>query len=669
MKKSIILFFIGVFSLCPLIAQTWTADNGNGTYTNPLFFEEFSDPAMVRAGQDFYMTGTTMHCMPGLPILHSRDLVNWKLVNYVFDRFDLGPEFSFQDGKDMYGQGIWAPSFSYYDGMFYIFANVNGHATQCYKTKDPLGKWEHWEMKSGFHDLSVFFDTDGKKYVCWGAMENYLAQLNDDLTDTIPGTKRMIAKSGAEGAHVYKINEEYVIVWAVPGNNTPQLAGKSKNIYGPYEIVTISDTDNHMGVYGGRGLKGDIFETRKVFEFWNPDYNRGMTLHQGGIIDTPTGEWWGYSMQDHNSLGRITNLTPVTWENGLPYFGLPGNLAKTPKTWIKPNVGLPQQSVTPLAQRNDDFSAAKLGLLWQWNHLPDDTKWSLTEKPGKLRLHSLPADDFWVARNTLTQRAIGMVSTCMVDIDASGMQKGDIAGLALINHPYAWIGISKTDKGCEISMYSQINPDKKSTVHVDESTVRFSVFTNFNTEEAQFYYSTDNNVTRHSLGDKFPMVFQLKTFQGIRYSLFNYNQDGKAGGYADFDNYVVDERYPHGFTRPIPYGERITLRNITDGKALIANTNEIFEVIDMNLGRIALKASEGYISVNEKGVVSLIKKDTPDQSETFQWTELERGHLVLLSLATNRYLQNDRQGKINALVASPAPNQKDNTRFCWYIAN
>jgi len=148
-----------------------------------------------------------MHAMPGLPILHSRDLVNWRLISYVFNRIDLGPEFSMKDGKNMYGKGIWAPSFVYDEKTktYYIFTNVNGHTTQSFKASSPYGPWKHWEMKSGFHDLSVFFDNDGKKYVCWGAGNNYLAQLNDELTDTIPGTKRLIATSGAEGAHMYKL--------------------------------------------------------------------------------------------------------------------------------------------------------------------------------------------------------------------------------------------------------------------------------------------------------------------------------------------------------------------------------------------------------------------------------------------------------------------------------
>lgn len=662
MKNKLILFVLAIVSLMQLKAQTWTADNGNGTFTNPLFFEEFSDPCMIRVGQDFYITGTTMHTMPGLPILHSRDLVNWRLVNYAFDRFDLGPEFSFQEGKEMYGQGIWAPSFAYKDSTFYIFANINGYKTQIYKTQNPYGQWEHTQMKTSFHDLSIFFDTDGKNYVCWGADKIFMARLNKDLTDTIPGTTQLIAEGVGEGSHVYKVNDDYIIIWAKPGNNTPQFAGKSKNIYGPYEVVTISDK-NHMGVHAGYSLKGGLFETRETFDFSAPNENNGMTLHQGGIIDTPTGEWWGYSMQDHNSLGRITHLTPVTWENGFPYYGLPGNLAKSPKTWVKPDVGLPQQPIVPIAERYDYFSSDKLGLLWQWNHLPDDSKWSLTESYGKLRLYALPAINLWFARNTLTQRAMGMDATCSVDVDATNLKDGDIAGLALLNHPYAWIGIGKSGDKYKITMYDQAKPGDMKYIVIDSPIIRFAVNTNFETEEAQFYYSTDNGVTLQPLGDKFIMVFQLKTFQGVRYALFNYNEKGSVGGSANFDNYQVDELYPSGFRRPIPYDKTITLLKLTDKLPVNIDGCNSFNIVDMSLGRVALQCTNGYLSVNEKGDINFIKKEKAGKPETFQWTELEDGSLVLLSLLTNRYLQVNADGTLNALKDVPSPNKKDGTRF------
>jgi xylan 1,4-beta-xylosidase len=149
-------------------AQTWRADNGDGTFSNPLFYDEFSDPDLIRVGEDYCLTGTTMHSMPGLPVLHSKDLVNWKLLGYAFDRLDLGPEFRLEDGKEAYGQGIWAPCFRYHNGTFYIFSNVNRHRMQLFRAKNPAGPWTRTELNRSFRDLSVLFDTDGKIYVIWG---------------------------------------------------------------------------------------------------------------------------------------------------------------------------------------------------------------------------------------------------------------------------------------------------------------------------------------------------------------------------------------------------------------------------------------------------------------------------------------------------------------------
>jgi beta-xylosidase len=166
-------------------AQTWTADNGNGTYTNPLFFDEFSDPDLIRVGDDFYLTGTTMHAMPGLPVLHSTDLVNWELMSYALDRLDLGPEYRLEGGE-IYGQGVWAPSFRYHDGTFHIFTNVNGQTTQHFTATDPRGPWTRTPMKRALHDLSVLFDDDGAAYVVWGYRDLHLAQLDSSSPTSCP---------------------------------------------------------------------------------------------------------------------------------------------------------------------------------------------------------------------------------------------------------------------------------------------------------------------------------------------------------------------------------------------------------------------------------------------------------------------------------------------------
>src|SRR3954453_19695861 len=136
-----------------IAARTWTADNGNGTFSNPLFYDEFSDPDLIRVGDDFYLTGTTMHAMPGLPVLHSRDLVNWELMSYALDKLDLGPEYRLEGGKEIYGKGIWAPSFRYNKGTFHIFSNVNGQTTQHFTATSPKGPWTHPPMKKSLHDL------------------------------------------------------------------------------------------------------------------------------------------------------------------------------------------------------------------------------------------------------------------------------------------------------------------------------------------------------------------------------------------------------------------------------------------------------------------------------------------------------------------------------------
>ena len=221
------------------VAETWKADNGNGTYTNPLFFDEFSDPDMIRVGSDFYLTGTTMHSMPGLPILHSRDLVNWTFLSHALDRLDLGPSFRLEDGKNEYGRGIWAPCLRYHDGTFYIFSNVNGQATQLFRAANPKGPWTRTAMKRSLHDLSVLFDDDGKVYVVWGYQGIHIAQLTEDFTDLVPGTEReMIPRPAGmgEGLHLYKIKGKYFLTsaWFLDVMRMP--VARADRLDGPWEV-------------------------------------------------------------------------------------------------------------------------------------------------------------------------------------------------------------------------------------------------------------------------------------------------------------------------------------------------------------------------------------------------------------------------------------------------
>jgi xylan 1,4-beta-xylosidase len=666
--------------------RTWIADNGNGTFTNPIFYDEFSDPDLIRVGDDYYLTGTTMHAMPGLPVLHSRDLVNWEFLNYAENRLDFGPECRLEDGKDIYGQGIWAPSFRYHDGKFYIFSNVNRRKTQLYSSSNPAGPWSHGEMKVSLHDLSVLFDDDGKVYVVWGYDEIHLAELTDDLTDLKPGTERVIIPKGSgagEGSHFYKIDGKYFITLTNWDPVCFQVCARSSSPSGLYEITLISARES-MGISTGWRLPYSV--EKGAFQLVPPpaNYVGCTTLHQGGIVQTQGGEWWGFTMMDHNSVGRLLCLSPVTWENGWPYLGLPGNLTRTPLTWVKPSTGVVAKPKAPY-ERSDDFSGPTLKPIWQWNHAPVDENWSLAKRLGYLCLRSLPAGDFWHARNSLTQRAIGPSSSATTELEVGGLGEGDIAGLALLNYPYSWIGIVKDGAGLQIQQFDQCTHRSRSA-RMDAPRVWLKVDCDFNTEFAQFSYSADGKEYR-PLGERVIMAYQLKTFQGVRFALFNFNVRGKEGGVAAFNRFGVDESQPNGMTTSIPSGETVTLMNLADSTVLVnwksslrpASVNSQFaeggtthfRIIDKGHGRVALQSvNDGsYVTVQGRGGMSEVRLEEQDYGDasTFQWEDMRHGAVLLMSLKTHRYLCVDpHAGSLcSADSPGPGPDKKDGTCFLW----
>lgn len=668
--------------------KTWMADNGNGTFTNPIFFDEFSDPDLIRVGDDYYLTGTTMHTMPGLPVLHSKDLVNWTFLSYAMNKLDLGPEFRLEEGKEIYGQGIWAPCFRYHNGTFYIWSNVNRKKTQLFTATNPTGPWTHSEMNVSLHDLSVLFDDNGKNYVVWGYDELRLAELTDDLKKLKPGTEKIIIPKGSgagEGCHFYKIDGKYYITSTNWDPVCYQVCARAENPYGPYEITTISAEEN-LGI--GTGWRIPYSEKEKQFKVFPPPENHVgcITLHQGGIVQTQSGEWWGFSMMDHNSVGRLLCLSPITWENSWPYFGLPGNLTRSPRTWVKPNTGFTSKPTAPY-ERSDDFSDSKLNLVWQWNHVPVDKNWSLSERKGYLCLKSMPAENFWHARNTLTQRAIGPESIATTELELTGLKPGDVAGLALLNFPYAWIGINCSNNGYEIHQFDQ-RTNILERLKFSLNKIWLRVECNFDTEFASFSYSTDGK-TFLPLGEKFIMAHQLKTFQGVRFALFNYNINGFEGGVAAFNSFDLFEPRPYGLTKPIPYGKIISLINIADNTAIVnwknflrtvPNNYELanssashFKVIDRGNGRIALQSEldGGYVTVKDNGRMSgvRIEKLESGEASTFQWIDMLKDDLMLLSLKTHRYLSVDpNAGSLCSTDSKGArPDRKDGSCFKWII--
>lgn len=223
-------------------AQSWTADNGNGTFTNPIFYDEFSDPDIIRVGSKFYLAGTTMHTVPGPVILESDDLVNWRFLSYCTDRLDFGDKFDLRGG-DIYGQGFWAPCIRYHDGTFYVVSNINGVGTQIFASADPAGPWRRVPTDIAIHDSSLLFDDDGRVYAVYGYDNVRLIELKPDLSAAIEGSERTIIPAGnamGEGHHIYKIDGRYYIISANYSPVGRMTCARADNILGPYETVTIS---------------------------------------------------------------------------------------------------------------------------------------------------------------------------------------------------------------------------------------------------------------------------------------------------------------------------------------------------------------------------------------------------------------------------------------------
>jgi beta-xylosidase len=671
--------------------QAWTADNGNGTYSNPLFYEEFEDPDVIRVGEDYYLAGTTMHMNPAVQLMHSKDLVNWDLAGYCTERLDLGPAFRLEGG-DIYGQGIWAPCIRYHQGMFYVFTNVNGAGLLVFRSPSIHGPWERNQLP-GRHDLSVLFDDDGKVYIISGNRSPYpIEELTPDLKAFVPGVRYELNAQMGEGHHLYKINGKYVDVSAIPGGPVDQMVAVADSIQGPWKVDRMVQGES-LGV---TGAAPDLAEAN----------DRGLWLHQGGIVDTPSGQWWSIIMSDHGSAGRMVSLVPVTWEQGFPLIGLPGNLRKAPNTWIKPDTGFTQEP-KPAFVHNDNFDGEHLNPHWQWNHVPDDTKWSITERPGVLRLHALPAADFFTARNSLCQRPPGPESTMTVELFTSGMVAGDVAGLALLSSPCAWIGVVKSAEGVTLQQYSSprrarrfdrraASPTPTAEPVISPTTppehLWLRVHCNFDNDQAIFSWSSDGEQFT-SLGELFRMEFQLTTFQGVRPSLFHYNTSDQPGGHVDFDNFTVHEPRARGIERTIPVGQTIVLASNADGGLLAADANSStlvhlppsdtapadakFEVVDLGLGRVALRSRQGTfvtVSTPERVVLKDLGSSTPGAAETFQWINLLRGDTMLMSLTNHRYLTTTPDSPsfntarpVTATSTGPTPARKGGSCFKWRV--
>jgi len=517
---------------------------------NPMLWADVPDPDVIRVDDCFYMVSTTMHLMPGAPIMRSRDLTHWQTVGYIYDRLTDSPKYDMQGGT-VYGRGQWATSLKYHNGRFYaLFApNEEGSMgdTYIYSTDDPSKPWTLVSRLRHFHDASLFFDDDNRVYVVYGTGQ--MCELKPDLSGVVEGSdthifQRENDETGLlEGSRMLKHNGRYYLlmishVWA-PGRHRREVCYRSDNIHGPYEKQTILETD-----FGGFGYIG-----------------------QGTIVDTKDGDWYGIIFQDRGGVGRVPLLMPCRWIDGWPMLG--DEEGHVPARMRSLTASHEETSIVS----SDDFSSPRLKIHWQWNHNPVDRAWSLSAHPGQLMLKtSRVVNNLYEAPNTLTQRMTGPTCAATVKIDVSHLSDGDCAGLAALNGHSGVLTIRKDRGRLELSMSEQevkLTEKEKAVERVDVKTVEtvaigarqkvlwLRIDGNFRPgrDVATFYYSTDGREWER-IGSDYKMRFDYRLlFMGTKYALFCYATK-RTGGYALFDDFVYTDAIAS--TRPLVYDKENT---------------------------------------------------------------------------------------------------------------
>ncbi len=506
-------------------------DSEAATFTNPVLWADLPDPDVIRVGDYFYMMSTTMHLMPGAPVMRSKDLVNWELTGYVFDKLHDTPKYDMEGGT-VYGRGQWATSLRYRDGKFYVLFSPNDqpYRTFIYTTEDPMKGWTLHSRMQHFHDASLFFDDDGRAYVFSGT--GSLIELEPDLSGVKEGgvnvklNVRDDEETGLlEGSRALKYNGKYyllMISWP-KGEKRRQVCYRADKITGPYEKKVIL-CDNYAG-----------------FPY----------VGQGTIVDDAQGNWYGWIFQDRGAIGRVPTLSPCRWVDGWPIIG--DAEGHVPATMTLP---WKADKERPLVV-SDEFSKGKMKLNWQWNHNPIDDAYTLTERKGFLRLKTNKVvKSIYEARNTLTQRMEGPECSGVIAMDVSHMKDGDRAGLSAFNDHAGVLEVAREGDTFILSMKEEdVELDKEKRVTDTQAkvcgtvdlgkaeTVYLRVDGNFRLGKdiATFYYSLDGkDWTR--IGSDFKMRFDFrKFFMGTKFGIFNYATKA-AGGYVDVDYFRYSKK-------------------------------------------------------------------------------------------------------------------------------
>jgi beta-xylosidase len=513
-----------------LVAGLLSMSAAAADYRNPILFADYSDPDVIRVADRYYMTASSFHFSPGLPLLESRDLVHWKLIGHAlpkltFDpKYDLPGPLGFSDGSERarffaemghrYSSGVWAPAIRHHKGRFHIYFATPTEGIFMVSAKKPEGPWSApvaVMAEPRLEDPCPFWDDDGKAYLIHsrvGAGPLILHRMSDDGTKVLDAGKVIVDDPAnlpvLEGPKLLKRNAWYYIFAPYGGvEKGPQAVLRSKHIYGPYQVRTVL-------AQGDTGVQAP---------------------HQGGYVETPKGEAWFVHFNSTGAYGRIVHLQPVRWVDDWPIMGEPiaGSTTGQPvMTHAMPDVGRAWPAVA--IQASDEFTGATLGVQWEWNHNPLDSHWSLRAKPGFLRLTATRATDFVLARNTLTQILHGPATQVTVRMETGGMRDGQRAGLGILQVQPNWIGVVQVAGKRRIT-WSSAGAQLAGPQLAGDVAPQFRL--NIAAEQVSHEYSLDDGKTFQPLGDKVKLRFSW--WKGARPALFSYSAGDGEAGVADFD--------------------------------------------------------------------------------------------------------------------------------------
>lgn len=547
------LFFILSLSVCSLFhpamaqyrSEVWVSDEGNGMYRNPVLHADYSDPDVCAVGEDYFLTASSFNCTPGLPILHSKDLVNWKIVNYALKKVE--PVEYYNEAR--HGKGVWAPSIRFHGGVFYIYWGDPDFGIFMVKTRDPYGEWDKpvlVKAGKGMIDPCPLWDDDGRVYLAhaWaGSRAKFnsvltVCEMNKEGTAVISDPVLVFDGNDGvnhtiEGAKFYKRNGFYYLFAPAGGVVSGwQLVMRSKNVYGPYEPWIVM-------AQGKTDINGP---------------------HQGGWVDTPAGESWFLHFQDKGAYGRVLHLNPMKWVNDWPVIGVDkdGDGCGDPVSrYRKPKTDKTYPIETPV--ESDEFDTRKLGLQWEWHANYQDV-FGFTTNMGYARIygHELSPHfkNFWEVPNLLMQKFPAEEFTATAKLKVSAKDDGQLSGLIIMGWDYSWIGVEKQGekfllKQAVCKDAEQGNLEQVSTLAVLEPSRKFEagLFPNYEREiyirvhvdkgaYCRFSYSLD--------GKKFTeagTLFKVRQGKwiGAKVGMFSVTPHGKERGWLDVDWFRVEK--------------------------------------------------------------------------------------------------------------------------------